>query len=353
MYRFIDAEGRRLIRQKDVPADVKRHIIHQARYLAGLEAELLNSREISESFHPQPGDVPVLEGIDLYGKTIGLADISQRAKTLPATGGDHLIWVAFKQRYNLDQRIKRAKEKLAEGELLQEQVIDNLFLNYHRAGILIADVTGHQQTDAHLNHILHQAFMVGADYEIDHKGEITTNLLEKINSRFFRTSALTVQPEGSNTIGKIKAITMIYGEIWEGGKFRYISCGHPYPVAFSHDKETLTEVVKETSISLGLQLSHDDIDKSNIWSPLGLKPAYITNEMQLEMPGDILLLYTDGFSEPDNTQPPFLGEPARQALIKLKDRNAKDIHYHLIQELLAYTASPADDITLIVIKRTK
>jgi hypothetical protein len=354
MYAFLGPDGRDIIRRKDVPKDVKRHIINKARYRRGLEEELLNSGHISEAFHPQPGEIPILEGIDIYGDLVPKKKvIIPNVMTIPATGGDHLIWMSFKQRYNLDRRIKRAQEALAQGELWQQRIIDNLFLNYHRAGVLIADVTGHQQTDAHLNHILHQAFMVGANYEMKEKGEITTELLETINSRFFRTSAITIQPEGNSTIGKIKAITMIYIEVWEGGKCKYITCGHPYPVTFSYKEKTLTEVVKPTSISIGYQLSEEDIDKSTIWSPLGLKPPYVINEMKLEMPGDILLLYTDGFSEPNNEQPPFLGEPAREALKKLKDKNAREIYDGLIKALLEYCPEPEDDITLVIAKRTK
>ena len=64
--------------------------------------ELRNLREIAEQIVPQPGDIPELGGIDIYGKTMPLNGVG---------GGGHVIYIDFKKRYDLDARIRRATER--------------------------------------------------------------------------------------------------------------------------------------------------------------------------------------------------------------------------------------------------
>jgi hypothetical protein len=64
-----------------------------------LTGELANFEEIAKYLIPQPGDLPRLQGIDVYGGTIPLNGI---------VGGDHLIYVDFKQRFDLPARIDEA-----------------------------------------------------------------------------------------------------------------------------------------------------------------------------------------------------------------------------------------------------
>ncbi len=124
-------------------------------------------------------------------------------------GGDHIIYIDFNRRYDLPRRIHEAK---AAG---QRQVAERLEECRHRAGILLADVSGHRNTDALIAAMLHQAFLLGAYYELDRFGEITTKLFEHINQRFYQTTNVR------------KYLTMIYGEISQEGRFRFISAGTP------------------------------------------------------------------------------------------------------------------------------
>ena len=48
---------------------------------------------------------------------------------------------------------------------------------------------------------------------------------------------------------------------------------------------------------LGIMPSEDDVDISKNLGPLGYKPSYTVNEVNLLGIGDILVLYTDGLSE--------------------------------------------------------
>ena len=67
-----------------------------------LTGELENFEEIAKYLIPQPGDLPKLRGIDVYGGTLPLNGV---------VGGDHIIYVDFKQRFDLDARIQRAIEE--------------------------------------------------------------------------------------------------------------------------------------------------------------------------------------------------------------------------------------------------
>ena len=98
-----------------------------------LANELENFEEIVKHLIPKPGDVPRLRGVDIYGGTLALHG---------SVGGDHLIYVDFKQRFDLDLRIRQATEK---GRL---EVIENLRRCQKTAGIAVLDVSGHWVTDA-------------------------------------------------------------------------------------------------------------------------------------------------------------------------------------------------------------
>ena len=56
-------------------------------------------------------------------------------------------------------------------------------------------------TDALLAAMLHQAFLLGAIYELDIHGRITRRLFENLNTRFYQSS------------GAHKFVSLIYGEI--------------------------------------------------------------------------------------------------------------------------------------------
>ena len=124
-------------------------------------------------------------------------------------GGDHIVFVDFNRRYNLDRRIETAIQN-GRGDLAQR--LDEC---RSRIGILLADSAGHDTTDALLTAMLHQAFLTGVLYELETEGHVTPKLFEVLNTRFANSSSVN------------KFITMIYGEISNDGAFRFISAGHP------------------------------------------------------------------------------------------------------------------------------
>jgi len=64
-----------------------------------LVEELENFQEIARYLNPSPGEIPTLEGIDICGLSLPLRE---------EIGGDHLIYLDFNRRYDLDGRVAGA-----------------------------------------------------------------------------------------------------------------------------------------------------------------------------------------------------------------------------------------------------
>ncbi|MCW8984044.1 MAG: serine/threonine-protein phosphatase [Thermoanaerobaculales bacterium] len=276
----------------------------------------------------QPPSQPDRLGtIEVYGDTKFLNG---------AAGGDHIIYLDFDKRYDIDRRIRKA----AEAE--EKTVAANLAKLHNHLGILVADVSGHQITDALAAAMLHQAFLTGVLYELDRFGEVTTGLFETLNTRFHRS--LSVE----------KYITLVYGEISASGRYRFVSAGAPDPLVFSAEFDRFVTISPDRLVSffpLGMFPSEDDIDISKNFGPLGYKPRYTVNEVNLMGDGDILLLHTDGLSEHEREGgeaffPAVLEETVRAN----KNRPAQGI-FEAIVDRAASFAPPADDLTVVVIKK--
>lgn len=295
--------------------------------LALLTGELKNFQEIAHYIMPLPGEIPALQGIDVYGNTLALNGV---------IGGDHIIYVDFKKRYDLAARIKQAA---AAG---QPEIVVNLERCRKKAGIALMDVSGHQATDALLAAMLHQAFLLGSLYELDISGNITRRLFENLNMRFYHSSS------------RHKFITMIYGEIGEDATFRFLSAAHPPPVVFSNFHERFMEVSQDLCTSfppIGTLPSKDVIDRSTAESNLGFKERYRLNEWTLMGAGDILLLYTDGLLEHARGSESYFPHHLEQTIRGVRHQSAKGI-FETIETSVLDFAPPTDDISVVVIKRT-
>ncbi|RLE16107.1 MAG: hypothetical protein DRJ08_01630 [Acidobacteria bacterium] len=296
-------------------------------HLHKLKSELENFEDIAMRIKPEAGDLPELNGIGIAGTSIPL---------IGKVGGDHLIYLDFKKRYDLDARIRQA---IASG---QRDVAKALERNRNRAGILVADVAGHRLTDAAQAAMLHQAFLLGVLYELDSFGTVTTRLFENLNTRFYQTSSFR------------KYITMIYGEISENGLFRFLSAAHPFPIVFSNRNNRIVHVGNDNTITfppIGTMPSRDDVDYRQHNSPLGRKAGYTVNELTLMGHGDILLLFTDGFVDHENKAGQRFEDVRLEAVLReAKDEKPSKIVNILEKELLSF-AKPDDDITFVVIKR--
>jgi serine phosphatase RsbU (regulator of sigma subunit) len=250
-------------------------------------------------------------------------------------GGDHLIYVDLKQRFDLDARIALAREQ---GRF---DVVENLQWCRRKAGIALVDVSGHRMTDALLAAMLHQAFLLGAIYELDTRGRITRRLFENLNTRFYQSS------------GAHKFVSLIYGEISEDASFRFLAAAMPLPVVFSSRHDRFMEVGAELRISfppLGMMPSWDVIDRSTTTSTLGFKDHYEMNKWLLMGQGDILLLHTDGLAEHVRGDEEYFPTRLEAVIREAKQGTAREIFEAVKADLLAFSP-PADDISLVVIKR--
>ena len=292
----------------------------------GASDELRNLQEIVDQIVPQPGDIPTLEGLDIYGKMIPLNGVG---------GGDHVIYVDFKKRYDLDARIERATE------LKQSAIVRNLERCRRMGGIAVIDVAGHQVTDVMLAAMMHQSFLLGSLYELDSFGHITKRLFENLNTRFYNSSSVS------------KFVTMLYGEISEDGTFRFVTAAHPFPSVFSNAHDAFMEIPKScctTFPPIGTLPSRNVIDRKTTKSVLGFKDQYELNEWSLMGSGDILLLCTDGVGEHSNREEAYAPKRLEQALRKSKRGSAREI-FEAVRTDLEEFAPPSDDVTLVVIKK--
>lgn len=291
-----------------------------------LADELHNFQEIAAYITPSPGEIPELDGIDIAGVSMPLKDV---------IGGDHMIYIDFKRRYDLQRRIDRA---LGKGRPV---VARNLELLRRRAGILVADVSGHRITDALLGAMMHQAFLLGVYYELDRYGEITTRIFEHINMRFYRTTAIN------------KYFTMIYGEITEQGRFRFLSAGHQPPAVFSREHRQFVNISSDRLVSfppVGLLPSGHDPDEVVEPGMRGYKKSYEINEINLLNFGDTLLLLTDGLAEHDRGR--FFPAAVEQLLTESVNVPAAEFCERLRTAILQ-RGDPADDISFVAIRRTR
>jgi serine phosphatase RsbU (regulator of sigma subunit) len=291
-----------------------------------LTRELQNFEEMARGLMPQPGEVPRLAGIDIHGGTLALNGV---------VGGDHLLYVDFKQRFDLDARIAHAEAAC------QTEIVANLTRCRTMAGIVLIDVSGHRVTDALLAAMLHQAFLLGAIYELDLFGQITRRLFENLNTRFYHSSAAH------------KFVSMIYGEISEHAMFRFLSAAQPFPAVYSKEHGRFMEVSRDLCVQfppLGIQPSLDVIDRSRAESPLGFKDHYQLNEWVLMGHGDILLLHTDGLSEHHRNGEEYFPARLEDKLRDVHALTAREIFDAVVADLRAFS-DPSDDISLVVIKR--
>jgi serine phosphatase RsbU (regulator of sigma subunit) len=301
--------------ERDSPGDV----------LRALSRELENFREIAERLQPQPCDVPQLHGIDIWGGTLALNG---------AVGGDLLIYVDFKKRFDLPTRIEAASRAG------RHDIVEHLRQCQRMAGIALVDVAGHRITDALLAAMLHQAFLVGALYELDTCGQITKRLFENLNTRFYQSS------------GTHKFLSLLYGEISEDSRFRFLSAAQPFPAVFSNAHDRFMEVEPDRCLSfppVGMLPSVDAIDRSTVASSLGFKKPYEINEWSIMGQGDILLLFSDGLVEHGDPDCAYFPERLEDMMRQVKYLDARAIYHTLVTDLLKF-GPPSDDISLVVVK---
>lgn len=285
-----------------------------------------NFKRIARAIMPSARQRPRLPGLDIYGEAIPLYGV---------IGGDHLIYLDFKRRFDLKRRIDRARRAG------RESVVRRLEAHRTRAGILLADVAGHQMTDGLVTAMLHQAFLLGVHYELERHGRVTSELFEILNQRFFYSTGIR------------KYVTMLYAEISERGRVRFICAGHPPPVVFSSSTGILRPVGAHQMLAfppIGMFPSYTDLGDRVETDVRGYDRDYTEAAgIDLLELGDWLLLYTDGLSEHGSD---YFPDRVEEVLTTLGDVPARVACEQLRDDALSH-ADPSDDLTFVLVKRVR
>jgi serine phosphatase RsbU (regulator of sigma subunit) len=145
---------------------------------------------------------------------------------------------------------------------------------------------------------------------------------------------------------------MIYGEITEDGRFRFISAGHQPPAVFSHEFGHFVKINPDRLVSfppVGLLPPSNDLDDPAETTLEG-KRGYEVNEISLLARGDILLLLTDGLAEHDEGR--FYPTRVEELFRDHPDCSSAELCEKLRAEILE-AAAPNDDVSFVVIRRTR
>lgn len=167
-------------------------------------------------------------------------------------------------------------------------------------------------------------------------------LMSNLQAAVRRTAFHTVEPNELcfqvnnfliDNLATGKFITFFYGILDVKNKiFSYTNAGHPPPILFRDDGTTLR--LTNEGFMLGLELNF----------------KYERDKIQL-LPGDILLLYTDGATEMRNSHKEEFGEKRLIDIIKSsRPLCAHDICNKSLQSILQFGNNTIqDDITLLTL----
>jgi len=304
----------------------------------------VKKKEISEvvkhvkAIQPNSGEIPSLKGYDIFGESIQLTE---------ALGGDHIIYLDYKKRYSLDFLVKvtLGSDKSATEK---QRIVANIEKSKTKIGILLADISGHDVTDVILSYGFHQAFLTGVSYEMMCNGEVTLDLIDVLNNRFL------------NSYSKFKYLTVIYGEFYESGDFRFVSAGHPLPLIYSYEVGAVCNLHK-SSYSTSLPMSMFPSFERKVEQ--GQKNRqffnrFSVNQSHIPKSGDIVMLYSDGLLEHADSQGKLFydtsekgkGGRIQEVMNKHKNSGAKDLFYAIKEDLLNF-AKPTDDISYVIIRK--
>jgi sigma-B regulation protein RsbU (phosphoserine phosphatase) len=120
------------------------------------------------------------------------------------------------------------------------------------------------------------------------------------------------------------------------GRMRYVNAGHNPPILVSHQKSKATDWLPSTGMALGVM---GDL----IWKQ---KVARL-------LPGDLMVMYTDGVTDAQNPRGEFYGEQRLLSVVRRCGCSAQETLDAIMGDLDNFTGGypQGDDITLLVIRR--
>lgn len=289
-------------------------------------------QDLASLAYQTPRNWPKLPGVDYF---VGMQPREGKV------GGDNIVIVNF-QHYNLEELIKRAHKS---GNAQLEAALKG---NRDKFGILVADATGHTISDAVVINSLDLGFRLGVGYELANKGEVTAELFERLNDEWYdRTHRASISHP--------PLITLLYGEVNNDGRFRYLSAGHPHPIIFSNEFDRIVKIEddrRQNSTPLGVLPTkyHSDMQHFTDQVQKAIRKKMPVNELTLLSAGDIMILYTDGLVEQDEGRKDFSAHKLEEVLRKAKKERAKNIYAAIVDEYKSYAAQE-DDLSIAVVKK--
>jgi phosphoserine phosphatase RsbU/P len=192
---------------------------------------------------------------------------------------------------------------------------DVIQIDENRWAALVVDVSGKGVSSALVASLLQGAFLTFADGPIDDK-------IRRINRMLCERTE-----EG-------KYATIFYCIIDRAGAMQYINAGHCSPILMSRGEKV--QYLETTGVPAGLV---DD--------------AEFSVEMVQLLPGDRIVIYSDGVTDAQDVEGKFFGRRRLRDLIEANPNlSTADLHGTLVQTLDNFTegAVQADDVTLLVLQ---
>ena len=196
---------------------------------------------------------------------------------------------------------------------------DFLELEDGRLGLVVGDATGHGVPAALMMANTQSVLRAVAQRDGSEPG----HMLAEVNEVLW-----TYMPPGM-------FVTCFYGVLDPGGgRFRYANAGHSLPFC---RREELAVELRATGM------------------PLGLMPGMSYEEKETELlPGEGILIYSDGLVEAHSPQFEMFGSPRLRSLLTEPVTEPEDLTDFLLEELDRFTGEgweQEDDITLVALRR--
>lgn len=303
--------------------------------------------ELAGKIAPKSGELPSLEGIDIDGCVIPMLEV----------GGDRITWVSFKDRYPLDHwaenvleggkdhLVMPALENVPEGmrdgilQAYRENLSQKILSHKGKAGVAMTDVAGHEDESLIVNASFHQSLMTGVLDHLPIRGEVPLALFENLNTRYHTTGDFETH------------LALLYAEISEQGKCRYVAANSHAPMLYSrqYGKMFHLQDTHESSLPIGFAISSfSGADEMSEEGNL-VKPPYEVNEIEIAK-GDILLLYSDGLHDHilgDGSK--YISSQLEQTVNEVKDAPIRKVCEAIKADVKIDERE--DDISFVAIRR--